>query len=105
MHSYIHSGSNRELQVEMDADDFRFIFVDLQVKEYEVEVAVISERWVLEEDLACYPTNVEDTSLREKMMKQRAKPEEHSEIWLTYHMQIRKICSKFSFRFLIIFMI
>jgi len=39
----------------MNADDFKFIFFDLQVKEYEVEVAVISERWVLEQDLACYP--------------------------------------------------
>jgi len=29
----------------MDSHDFSLILVDLQLKEYEVEVAVISERW------------------------------------------------------------
>lgn len=62
----------------MDPDDFKFVVVDLQVKEDEVEVAVISERWVLEENLVCYPTNVDDTSLWEKMVKQHVEPEEHS---------------------------
>ena len=74
------------------AEQFKFILCELFVDEDNIEIAVVSERW-LDDDRshAWYPTDYEQCDW-EKLVRGHAEPQHD---WLLYRIKVRKICSEF----------
>jgi len=76
----------------MAAEEFKFILAEFIVDEENIEIAIVSERWLVDDGTHTWYPPEEEHGDWGNLARAHAEPQED---WIIYPIRIRKICREF----------